>query len=100
MPNRYWLIAATAALAAAPAAAQNEVADQPVANAANEVTTTDMNLVTTTEPTINALEPAPAPMEPELSDEAAADDDGDHGFPWGLIGLVGLIGLLGRRRSG
>lgn len=106
MHKTLWLIAASAALIAAPAAAQNEVAEQPVTNETNVTTTTtttdanvalDANLVTAP-PVDNALEPLP-PTESELAREAAADDeDDDRGFPWGLLGLVGLIGLLGRRR--
>ena len=106
MHNKLWLIAASAALIAAPAAAQNEVAEQPATNGTNVTTTTtdanvalDANLVTAP-PVDNALEPLP-PTESELAREAAADDeDDDRGFPWGLLGLVGLIGLLGRRRLG
>jgi hypothetical protein len=100
MPNKFWLIAATAALAAAPAAAQNNAADEQVANAANEMTTTDANAVTANDTVDNAVEPVPAPTASDLPSQTVApeDEDGD-GFPWGLIGLVGLIGLLGRRHA-
>lgn len=104
MGNKLFLIAAAAALAAGPAVAQNNVADEPVANATNEVVATDANvvtdanLVTTTTTVDTALEPA-APTESELASTARDDDDDGRGFPWGLLGLVGLIGLLGRRRG-
>ena len=85
-----------AALAAAPAAAQNEtVADNavdanlavmPVDNttmAANDMAALPPETVTT-----ETTEPAAAPEPKRRS----------GGFPWGAIGLVGLIGLLGRKR--
>ncbi len=86
-----------AALAAAPAVAQNEtVADNavdanaavmPVDNtvmAANDMAAVPPETVTTD----TATEPAAAPAPKRRS----------GGFPWGAIGLVGLIGLLGRKR--
>ena len=104
MPKTFWLIAASAALAAAPVAAQNN-ADQAVTNdtavtVANDTNVAvDANLVAATPPADNAMEPA-APTESELATGAADDDDdGRRGFPWGLVGLVGLIGLLGRRKA-
>lgn len=87
-----------AALAAAPAAAQNETAPENAvdANAAvtlpednNMVAANDLAAVPPPAPVTDvAAEPAPAP--------APARSGG--GFPWGIIGLVGLIGLMGRRR--
>ena len=98
MRNTLCLIAAAAALAATPAAAQ----ENNVAPVTNETMTTDVNAVTdvnaTTVPDMNAMEPVPVPAEPEVATRADADDE-SRGFPWGVIGLVGLIGLLGRRRG-
>ena len=92
------LIAAAAALAAMPAAAQQDNADAPVANeaiSADANVTTDMN---STVPDLNAVEPAPPPATLDGPAQAPVDDDEPRGFPWGLLGLVGLVGLLGRRR--
>jgi MYXO-CTERM domain-containing protein len=104
MRSTIWMLAAAVVLAAGPASAQDNVAE-PVVNATNDTVTMDTNVVTdanlvATTPDMNAMEPAPAPIESELAREAAADErDDDRGIPWGLLGLVGLIGLLGRRRS-
>jgi hypothetical protein len=88
-----------AALATAPAVAQNEpVADNTVdANAtvmpadnmvaANDLTAAPPPETVTTETT--TTEPAAAP-EPRRRSSG--------GFPWGVVGLVGLIGLMGRKR--
>lgn len=86
-----------AALATAPAFAQNDVTAEnavetneavavPTDNAA--VPANDLGAApppVTTEPVV---EPAPAPAPARRS----------GGFPWGVIGLVGLIGLMGRKR--
>lgn len=101
MRRQIWLIAATVALAAVPATAQNNVAAEPAGNAIGEPTAAD-NAAVTAAPASNALEPAPATAVPEPASQppADADEDEDSGrFPWGLIGLVGLVGLLGRRRG-
>jgi hypothetical protein len=90
------VFALTAALAAAPALAQNDATNDvvdanatnmamPAANdslAANDFDAVPPEPATTTEPA-----PAPAPVQ-----------ESSRGFPWGVIGLVGLVGLLGRRR--
>jgi hypothetical protein len=90
------VFALAAALAAAPAAAQNDTnatvdANTTMAMPADNgaAASNDMNALppepvatdTATEPA--APEPAPAPR---------------RGFPWGVIGLVGLVGLMGRKR--
>ena len=87
-----------AALATAPAVAQNDTAPE------NAV---DTNAVNTTLPVGNevaaandmAVVPAPAPVTTEPAAEPAPEPARrSSGFPWGVIGLVGLIGLLGRKR--
>ena len=86
-----------AALAAAPAAAQNEpVAENAVdANAATTLPV-DANATVATND-VAALPPAePVVDEPVAAPAPAPRPSG--GFPWGVIGLVGLIGLLGRKR--
>jgi MYXO-CTERM domain-containing protein len=97
-------LAIIALAAAAPALAQNEVAD-PATNAT--INAVDSNAVAPA-PTDPAAGPATdtAPLPPDADLAAETDisieeerDDHDRGFPWGLIGLVGLVGLLGRRRS-
>lgn len=97
------LLAASLAVSATPAAAQET-------NAANSAETTapapgadanmiavppaDANMaVTTTD--VAPAEPVTMAEEPVAAPRAAPA----RGFPWGLIGLVGLVGLLGRRRS-
>jgi MYXO-CTERM domain-containing protein len=102
MRNTVWLIATSVALAATPAAAQNNVTD--AANTTAEVTTTDANvavdanLVAGAPPADNGLEAA-APVAAETANTPVDDDDRGRGFPWGLLGLIGLVGLLGRRRG-
>ena len=97
MRNAIVLVLA-ATLAAAPAAAQNEVMDNAVdANASNmampaENGTKAVNDMAALPPepiTTETTEPAPAPAPAERS---------GGGFPWGVIGLVGLVGLMGRKR--
>ena len=86
-----------AALAAAPAAAQNETAPE------NAV---DMNATTTLPVDENAMVAANdvaalPPAEPVAAEPVATpapERRSGGGFPWGVIGLVGLVGLLGRRR--
>jgi len=95
------LLIAALALGSAPAAAQNESAENVAASdnmmnatvpgpdntvaAGNAMTGApmDMNMAAPVE------EPAPAPAPPPPRSTR---------FPYGLIGLVGLVGLLGRRR--
>ena len=85
-----------AALAAAPAAAQNEAdvnVDTANATVANEVAPVDANAVMAANEV--AMAPVAAPEEPA---PAPVVRYRERGFPWGAIGLIGLIGLLGRRR--
>jgi hypothetical protein len=94
------MFALVAALAAAPAVAQNDATNDVIdANATNmaapadngSVAPTDVNGAPVepmaTETTAPAPAPAPAPARKSSG-----------GFPWGVVGLVGLVGLLGRRR--
>ncbi len=86
-----------AALAAAPAAAQNETAPENAvdANAATTLPVDENAMVATND--VAVLPPAePVATEPVAAPTPAERSRG--GFPWGVIGLVGLIGLLGRRR--
>ena len=85
-----------AALAAAPAVAQNEpVAENAVdANAATTLPVDENTTIATND--VAAL----PPVEPVVEEPVAAPAPAPRssGFPWGVIGLVGLVGLLGRRR--
>src|SRR5688500_12649895 len=96
------LVAASLAVSAAPAPAQET-------NAANVAETTatapgaDTNMVGAVPPidgnaAVTALPPAEtiAPVEEPMPEPRARRD---RGFPWGLLGLLGLVGLLGRRRG-
>ena len=86
-----------AALAAAPAAAQNETApENAVDTNAATIVPVDANATVATNE-VAALPPAePVAAEPVAA--PAPERRSSSGFPWGAIGLVGLIGLLGRRR--
>ena len=102
-----WLVAA--ALAAAPAAAQNTMEANAVdANVANVTATAPVpdnaavpaNDMTAPAPPATGVTTAPPGTPPTAGDDAYVTGDRDRGgFPWGLVGLVGLVGLLGRRRS-
>jgi hypothetical protein len=102
--QRFVMIALAAALAASPAAAQDNNmtanADMAAANAvdANAAlpATVDANGVVMAPDANLVMAPAPAEQAPA---PAPARRSAPQGFPWGAIGLVGLIGLLGRRRS-
>ena len=102
--QRLVMIALAAALAASPAAAQDNNmtanADVAVTNAvdANAAlpATVDANGVVMA-PDAN-LVMAPAPAEPATA-PAPARRPAQQGFPWGVLGVLGLIGLLGRRRG-
>ena len=101
MGTKLWLIAAAGLMAAAPAAAQtNETAAPPPDTAVNSTTVTDTHAV---DANFVAMAPADTaalpPTDSNLAERAAAHEDRDRGFPWGLVGLVGLVGLLGRRRG-
>jgi hypothetical protein len=86
-----------AALAAAPAAAQNEVAAENAVDAnASTTMPVDANAMVATND-VAALPPA-EPVAAEPAAAPAPERRSGGGFPWGAIGLVGLIGLLGRRR--
>jgi hypothetical protein len=102
--QRIVMIALAAALAASPAAAQ----DNNMATANADVATTnavDANAALPATVDANGVAMAPdanmvaaAPVEAAPA-PAPARRPAPQGFPWGAIGLVGLIGLLGRRRS-
>jgi hypothetical protein len=90
-----------AALAATPAAAQNDTSGTTVvANTvtANEVVPADAN---TTMP-VNDMAAAPvaAPEETAAVAPEPKERPKNRDLPWGAIGLVGLVGLLGRKRRG
>ena len=103
--QRIVIIGFAAALAASPAAAQDNnavsantdvtAANTADANAALPVTVDANGMVVG--PDAN-MAMAPAPVE-EAPAPAPARAPERQGFPWGAIGLVGLVGLLGRRRS-
>jgi MYXO-CTERM domain-containing protein len=90
-----------AALAAAPAAAQdmnNTATAMPDANATAPATDVNMTNDVVLAPGEGT---AVAPMEPITTEPlgtAPVERDDDRGFPWGLLGLLGLAGLLGRAR--
>jgi hypothetical protein len=86
-----------AALATAPALAQNEAAPE------DAVETNDVAAMPAdnTAMVANDLAVAPAPVTTDVAAEPAAAPAPARrsgGFPWGVIGLVGRIGLLGRKR--
>ena len=89
-----------AALAAVPAAAQNETAPENAvdANATNMTLPADNGIVATND--MNAVAPVPVTTDTAVppAAEPAPVERSRGGFPWGIIGLVGLVGLLGRRR--
>ena len=96
-------LVAAAALAAAPATAQNNAADANGDVAANAAVS-DANTVACErgkcerhggDPAANADMTAPPD---ETAPAPARARSQDRGFPWGVIGLVGLVGLLGRSR--
>ena len=84
-----------AALASAPAMAQNEPAPANAvdANATMAMPADNMMMAG------NDMVAAPAPVTTETTEPASAPArKSGGGFPWGAVGLVGLIGLLGRKR--
>ena len=97
------ILAATVALGAAPAAAQDtNVADTaniaaPAPEADTDVSAglppADDNLVMT-----NDLPPLDD-TSMDMDAVAPAPRERERGFPWGVLGLLGLVGLLGRGRS-
>lgn len=98
MRTLFWMIAG-AALAATPAAINANLANNAAIAPDTNVTVEDVN-ATLDMPVANVADPAAAPADPGIANRAAADeDDGNGGFPWGIIGLVGLAGLLGRKRN-
>lgn len=104
------LILVAAALAGAPAAAQE--ANNAATEAPSGIAGPDANMATnaTDAATLNgmtgdpALANAPAvpttTEAPGVTDAMVTPDTGEGGgFPWGLLGLIGLVGLIGRLRS-
>lgn len=94
-----------AALVAAPAAAQENVAAPsgiagPEADmAANATDAATMNGITA-DPALATPTAPPAVEDPEATDATVTPETGEgSGFPWGLLGLLGLVGLIGRFRS-
>jgi len=86
-----------AALASAPALAQNETTPANMADA--NATMADNTVMAGNETMAgNEMMAAPAPATTETTPPAPAPRKSSGGFPWGAIGLVGLIGLLGRKR--
>ena len=86
-----------AALATAPALAQNEAAPE------NAVETNEVVAVPVDNGAMvaNDLAAVPVPVTTDVAAVPAAEPAParrSSGFPWGAIGLVGLIGLLGRKR--
>jgi len=85
-----------AALATAPAFAQNDPA------AENAV---DTNAVNATVPADNAVVandlaavPEAAPVAEPVAAPAPEPERRSGGFPWGVLGVLGLLGLMGRKR--
>jgi hypothetical protein len=94
------MFALVAALAAAPAVAQNDATNDVIdANATTmaapadngAVAATDVNGAPVEPVATETTEPAPAPVP-------APARKSSGGFPWGVVGLVGLVGLMGRKR--
>ena len=85
-----------AALATAPAFAQNDPA------AENAV---DTNAANATLPADNAVAandvvavPEAAPVAEPVAAPAPEHKRRSGGFPWGVLGLLGLLGFMGRKR--
>jgi len=96
------MFALVAALAAAPAVAQNDATNDVIdANATTmaapadngAVAATDVNGAPVEPVATETTEPAPAPAP-----APAPSRKSSGGFPWGVVGLVGLVGLMGRKR--
>ena len=87
-----------ASLAAAPAAAQNEIVADNAVDANVAVMPVDNTAMAAND--MAALPPPPETVTTDTTTEpvAAPERRSSRGFPWGAIGLVGLIGLLGRKR--
>jgi MYXO-CTERM domain-containing protein len=102
--QRIVMIALAAALAASPAAAQDNNMTANADMAATNTVDANAALPATVDANGMVVAPdanmamAPAPVE-ETAAPAPARTPARQGFPWGAIGLVGLVGLLGRRRS-
>jgi hypothetical protein len=91
------VFALAAALAATPAAAQNDTANSTVdANATTMAMPADNGTMAAND--MNALPPEPDVTETTAPAPAPAPARAPRGFPWGVVGLVGLVGLLGRKR--
>jgi MYXO-CTERM domain-containing protein len=100
------VIIAGAALASAPASAQNT--DNTAANnvvavpaPADNVTAASGNTTTTTATSETQTTVVPVDTNAAAVNTAATEPTtgGDKRLPWGLLGLLGLVGLFGRRRS-
>lgn len=91
------LFAMATALAAAPAAAQNDTNAAVDANAAMTAAPADNGAAANMD--MNALPPEPAATDATATEPAVPPPAPERrGFPWGVIGLVGLVGLMGRKR--
>ena len=85
-----------AALATAPAFAQNDPAAENAvdANAANATLPAD-NVAMANDV---AAVPQVAPVEEPMAAPAPEPERRSGGFPWGVLGVLGLLGLMGRKR--
>jgi hypothetical protein len=94
------MFALVAALAAAPAVAQNDATNDVIdANATTMAAPADNGAVAATDVNTAPVEPvATETTEPAPAPAAAPPRRSSGGFPWGVVGLVGLVGLLGRKR--
>lgn len=94
------MFALVAALAAAPAVAQNDATNDVIdANATNMAAPADNGAVAATDVNGAPVEPvATETTEPAPAPAPAPARKSSGGFPWGVVGLVGLVGLLGRKR--
>lgn len=103
--------AAAALLAASPALAQDYNASTAIpadpANAADPMAANAADPMAGNAADPMAADPlandpmataATDPLATEQTVDAAATDDDDGGFPWGVLGLLGLVGLLGMNR--
>jgi hypothetical protein len=98
MKHAFLCAIALSALAAAPAAGQNN--DMAANNAAETATTNaDTNAAETN--VAAPAEPAEAapPAETTVTNTMPEPAPQPKSFPWGVLGLLGLVGLMGSRKG-
>ncbi|HUE78591.1 MAG TPA: WGxxGxxG family protein [Sphingomicrobium sp.] len=99
------ILAATVALGAAPAAAQEtntaDTTDTANTTAPAPETDSDLSAGLPADDNLVMMNDLPPLDDPTMDVDAvtSAPRERERGFPWGVLGLLGLVGLLGRGRS-